>query len=53
MPTNVTEGPKGDFYPNWKYMDGGAQPYQEAGNSWDEAGPAGKDYKTYDYHLGF
>ena len=53
MPTNVGVGPKGDFWPKWKYRDGAAQPYQKAGDSWDEAGPAGKNYSSYDWTTGY
>jgi hypothetical protein len=49
MPSNVTTGPRGDFYMDWKYRDGSNQPYQKAGDSWDESGPAGKNYKTYNW----
>ena len=47
---------------NWKYKDGTNQPFQNALKdggqdtkvvSWDEAGPAGKDYPTYDWTLGY
>ena len=34
-----TAGPTGDFHPNWKYTNGGQQPYQEAGTSWNVEGP--------------
>ena len=27
MPTGVGVGPKGDFWPNWKYRDGSGQPF--------------------------
>ena len=33
-----TAGPTGDFHPNWKYTNGGQQPYQEAGASWNVEG---------------
>ena len=50
-----TDGPKGDFYPGWKYKQDGApnQPFQDAlangggvtkVNAWDHAGPAGVNY---------
>ena len=64
MPTGVTQssGPRGDFYMKWKYKDGSNQPFQDAlkdgGQNtkvvpWNEAGPAGKDYKTYDWTTGY
>jgi hypothetical protein len=64
MPTGVTQssGPRGDFYMKWKYKDGSNQPFQDAlkdgGQNtkvvpWNEAGPAGKDYKTYDWTKGY
>ena len=46
----------------WKYKDGSNQPFQDAlkdgGQNtkvvpWNEAGPAGKDYKTYDWTTGY
>lgn len=46
---NATEqdaGPTGDFWPAWKYTNGGAQPYQEAGNSWSNEGPGGNNSTT-------
>lgn len=53
--TDQTDGPKGDFYPAWKYNEDGSplQPFQDAlagggqvtkVNAWDHAGPAGINY---------
>jgi hypothetical protein len=64
MPTGVSQssGPKGDFYMKFKYKDGSNQAFQDAlangGQAskvvpWNEAGPAGKDYPTYDWTTGY
>ena len=53
MPTGVGIGPRATFPNNWKYKDGTNQPWQRSGDSWDESGPGGKNYATYDWRLGY
>jgi len=36
-----TAGPTGDFHPNWKYTNGGQQPFQQSESSWSAEGPGG------------
>lgn len=55
--SDETEGPKGDFYPKWKYQQTGSpnQPFQDAlegggqntkVNPWNHKGPGGINYTT-------